>query len=211
MQSSPPPPSAPASSLFPFNGDFAGLAWNSQALFAQLVSKQVPKGYRAHKLIQQNDFGTFSETHSIPGRDDAVWLPPGVTAKWSHGTAAAGGLGLWYKDTFLAQFSHSSWVELEPGRVAVLRCEGANGAFDIFCVYLDCDDWNLRQNSLKIIRDNIRPKDQVLSIITGDFNFVEFSEDRWNITGEAFSGDNNGNNHNSEFFKQEFRDIFGFL
>jgi hypothetical protein len=91
-----------------------------------------------------------------------------------------------------------------------MRLEGDNGSLDIFCVYLDTGCHLARQRSLKIIRNNARHKDIALTIITGDFNFVENVDDRWNLSGEEYSGENNNNKINADFFKDAFRDTLGF-
>ncbi len=110
----------------------------------------------------------------------------------------------------LSRFSHSEWRELEPGRVGLLRLEGDNGCLDIFCVYLDPQSHLNRQNSLNIIKNAMRPKSDSLSILTGDFNFVEFADDRWNLSGEEFTGFNNSNKPNADLFKDVFRDGLDF-
>ena len=87
-------------------------------------------------------------------------------------------MGLWLKDSFLAKFHNWVWVEIEAGRVAVLRLSGDAGEFDIFCIYLDTNSTENRQASLHNISKATRHRDQALSILIGDFNFVESQEDR---------------------------------
>jgi len=146
----------------------------------------------------------------MDGSAEAYWLPNGIMARWSHGSASQGGIGLWLKKSFVAQFHVFKWRELEAGRVGVMSLVGDKGSLDIFCVYLDTHSHINRENSLKIIRDNVQDKDRVLTIITGDFNFVENIDDRWGLGAEDFSGNNNNNAINADFFKTEFRDSLGF-
>ena len=193
----------------PFGGDFSGFAWNAQALFAQKASRQVRKRYRALELIKTHDFGCISETHGLLGRQDALWLPQGVEALWSHGSSRIGGVGLWIKTKFLEQFTEQSWVEVEPGRVAKLQLRGESGGLDLFCCYLDTNSSYNRQQSITRMSRHIQPNDKVLTVITGDFNFVEADEDRWNMDGGTFSGSNNLNGHDASVFKSLLRDMHG--
>ena len=197
-------------SNIPYGGDFTGFAWNSQALFAQKAQRQFQKRYKAQQLASRHDFGTFSETHGLLGRADALWLPPDIHPFWSHGTSHQGGVGLWIKNTFLSKFQNWVWVELEAGRVAVLRLSGDAGEFDIFCVYLDTNSSVNRHNSIRMIGNATRPKEQVLSIIVGDFNTVEHNEDRWNLNAGSYSGTNNDNANDAAVFKEVLREGHGF-
>ena len=149
-------------------------------------------------------FGTFGETHGLSGRDRAIWLPAGVSAEWSHGSASVGGVGIWFKDTFRQQFSSAKWLELEPGRVGMWRLDGPLGSLDVVCVYLDTGSYLARQNSIRIIARSLRHRSVALTVMCGDWNFVERDTDRWNLSGEEFSGDNNLNPINAELLKNSF-------
>ena len=98
--------------------------------------------------------------------------PPSTKAFWSYGTAHQGGVGLWAKESFLAKFPSCAWEELEEGRVAVLRLGGPSGKLDVFCVYLDTHSPSNRQNSLRAINNAVSPKEHLLSIVVGDFNYT---------------------------------------
>jgi len=160
--------------------------------------------------MNKHDFGILSETHGLEGRADALWLPPGTKAFWSHGTAQQAGVGLWIKESFLAKFPYWVWVELEVGRTAVLRLSGERGELDIFCGYLDASSSCCRQNSMKIVSNAVRCREKVLSVFAGDFNFVECAEDRWNLNAGEFSGANNNNDNDTKVFKKFLRDKAGF-
>jgi len=81
---------------------------------------------------------------------------------------------------------------------------------DIYCVYLDTASSHNRQQSIRKISDSLQPKTSVLSIIAGDFNFVENAEDRWNIVAQEYSGTNNSNALDAEVFKDLIRTPFDF-
>ena len=196
---------------YPYCGDYAGFGWNAQALLAQKAHRQVRKRYRAQQLIQKHDFGMFSETHGLDGREEAYWLPNGVRAFWSHGTAHQGGVCLWVKDIFFNKFRETKWDVLEPGRIAVLRLRGGEGELDIFAAYLSTDSSEARQNSIKVLHRATRSKENVLSVVVGDFNFVEFPEDRWNLSAGAFSGENNSNNKDAKLFERLMRGESGYV
>lgn len=180
----------------PFCRDFSGSAWNAQALFAAKARVQLPKMRKAIKLANKNCFSVFTEAHSLQGRADALRLPAHLTAFWSNGTARTAGVGIILRRDFLHLFNpinpDSDWVEIEPGRVAVLRLSGSNGALDIFCVYLATGEGDLapvRVASIIKMGDHIRPRSKVLTVITGDFYFVEQKQDRWSIDAGVWSGD----------------------
>jgi len=81
---------------------------------------------------------------------------------------------------------------------------------DIYCVYLDTHSSHNRQQSIRLISNSLLPKSQVVSIIAGDFNFVENTEDRWNISAQQYSGTNNSNALDAEVFKDLIRTPFEF-
>ena len=91
----------------------------------------------------------------------------------------------------------------------MLQMEGDSGDLNIFSVYLDTQSHTIRSNSLRLIRSAARPSHCALTILTGDFNLVEFEEDRWNLSGEEYSGHNNYNKENADLFKQSLRDGLG--
>ena len=54
-----------------------------------------------------------------------------------------------------------------------------------------------RRDCIKHISNKTRPQNNTHSIITGDFNFVDSMEDRWNLNKGKFSGTNNDNSHDA--------------
>ena len=116
---------------FPFAGDFAGAAWNAQALMASHCGKQHAKMRKAFQLASSHDFLVIEETHSNKGKVLASRIPLNLRAFWSHGSNYQAGLGLLIKQEFLAKFNpvaESDWREIEPGRTAMLRLRGPQGA-----------------------------------------------------------------------------------
>ena len=192
-------PSVPAtidSVCTPFSGDFSGAAWNSQALFARKSGRQKPKMTKARGIVAKHDFSIFEEVHGADGRIDALRLPPEFTAFWSnHPDVSSAGIGIILKSKFLALFNpidkDKDWEVLEKGRAAVLHLRGPKGALDIFCVYLVTGTGNLaaaRQKTIRKIVAKMHPRDQVLSIMAGDFNFVEHQRDRVTLATGNWSG-----------------------
>jgi hypothetical protein len=72
----------------------------------------------------------------MDGSAEAYWLPNGIMARWSHGSASQGGIGLWLKKSFVAQFHVFKWRELEAGRVGVMSLVGTKGASTFFAFTL---------------------------------------------------------------------------
>ena len=122
-----------------FTGSFRGCSWNTQALFARRVDRQRKKMQHARRLFAAHDFAVWQETHSTQGRARMLRLPRECTAHWSHDSTHTAGVGLWIRHSFLQHFNPAQagdWVEIVPGRAAVLRLNGPLGSLDIFVVYM---------------------------------------------------------------------------
>ena len=79
---------------------------------------------------------------------------------------------------FLKRFSQHEWVDLQAGRLGVLRLQGQNGALDIFATHCDPHEARARQATLQTFASSTNLKTQCLTILCGDFNFVEHNGDR---------------------------------
>lgn len=72
----------------------------------------------------------------------------------------------------------------------MLRLDGPNGALDIVTVYFDTGDAaSSRREAMSKIADRLRAHDQALTLIFGDFNFVNNECVRWNKRQSKWSGD----------------------
>ena len=78
----------------PYSGDFNGSAWNATALLAADPAKQRAKMAKAVGLCLPRDFTIVEEAHCLEGRCEMLKLPQGLTAFWSHDSAAKGGVGI---------------------------------------------------------------------------------------------------------------------
>jgi len=165
---------------------------------------------RVIKLASGNDFTIVSEAHCLSGRADAMRLPSHLTALWSNGTASVAGIGLILHRDFLKKFvtidPGRDWVEVIPGRVAILKLRGSQGALDIVCAYLPTGDATCaahRKNAIIDIGSHIRPRDEVLTVMAGDFNFVEDERDRYcTLTGDWTGSKDSGE---AEVFRDHIR------
>ena len=88
------------------------------------------------------------------------------------------------KNKFLEQLypiKDDDWEEIVEGRIARLALKGQLGALDIFVVYLTSGSAGKaeRLECIQKVDKAIKDKNSVLSIITGDFNFVEHTNDRF--------------------------------
>jgi hypothetical protein len=105
------------------------------------------------------------------------------------------------------------WVEIEKGYAACLRLRGPSGALDIFCIYMPTGSGSTiytkyRKNIMLNISKCICPKEEVLSIMAGDWNFVEHDSDRWCFETGQYTG--NKDSGEAEFFKLHLSNPHGF-
>ena len=173
----------------PFIGDYRGVTWNSQALFAALVTLQAPKQNFLVNLISSHDFAMLQETHSTPGAV-VTWSPPAGTRYFaSHGTSAVAGVGILLTDRFLRNFdplpeeahiTSTHWEEIEPGRAACLHLTGPEGSLDLLVCYMHTGQARRERSLLRSrIARTLRPATSVLTIMAGDFNYAARTCDRW--------------------------------
>ena len=68
-----PPDQVPSSSGsgFPFQGDFKGVTWNSNAFFCADKLKELRKQNLASKWLEQHDFIVLQEAHSTEERTES--------------------------------------------------------------------------------------------------------------------------------------------
>ena len=154
-------------------------------------------------------FSSFLEQFSSEGEALAWSRPLHTTAWWSHGTAARAGIGLLVKNKFLAHFDQSltQWIEVVPGRAAILRLKGPQGALDIHAVYFatgkstilqtvtESDQSQSEHSNIRRQRQSMRcrmanhclPQNTCLTVMAGDFNWVTMPQDRVSLTSAQFS------------------------
>ena len=81
------------------------------------------------------------------------------------------------------------WIKVEDGRISILRLRGTNGCMDIVMCYLDSESAPARQTAMKKLAARLNPTDKVLTVMIGDFNFVEEKQDRWDKENGKWTGD----------------------
>ncbi|CAK0871611.1 unnamed protein product [Prorocentrum cordatum] len=136
----------------------------------------------------------LQETHSNVGRAEALKLPPDMPAFWSDGTSHQAGVGIIVKHAFLAHFNPvvpQDWVEVVPGRVALLHLRGPAGALDLVAVHLPTGPHasSERIAVLQHLGSHVQDRQKVLTVIAGDFNYVVAERDRINKDTGALKGD----------------------
>ena len=105
------------------------------------------------------------------------------------------GICLYVQHRFLRQFNPISpgrdWLEIVPGRLAVLSLGGVHGALNIVVAYLPTGSQGLKQrsNAIAELSRIIRPQTQALTIMVGDWNFVTDTKDRYCKTQCKWTGD----------------------
>ena len=194
----------------PYVGDYSGVLWNAQGFFMSTAAGHMRKRWFVQRLLKQRDFCVLCEAHVTDGARRGFTDLPGTQSWWSEGTAARAGVGVIVTNAFLQKFTlaEPEWLELEPGRLAVLRLWGASGCLDVVSCYMptgrahelhpgeataappqhsDPPPAALRAQREALaykIQGLLRPSSS-LTLLAGDFNFVTASCDRWNKrTGE---------------------------
>ena len=117
------------------------------------------------------------------------------------------------KDTFLTNFNpvqDTDFQTLIPGRVGCIPLRGAKGALDLYVAYLPTGSGASAERAycMDRIGDVMQPRTNVLSLIFGDFNFVECDKDRWNKEQNRWSGSHDEND--AQHFKGTLGDPHGF-
>ena len=182
----------------PYRGNYRGCTWNAQALFTKVEKQEVKWRYMG-KLLKNHDFIGITETHSTEGEVKAKDSFEKSTIFWSHyekkgdsdtdtESKFTGGIALALNNNFLDKFDKvdpsKDWTIVEKGRAAKLSLKSKEGALDIFTCYLTAgsttDDRKERVDTIKKISDHIDSQNEKLTIIVGDMNFIEQSEDRYN-------------------------------
>ena len=157
----------------PYCGDFNGGSWNSQALFAASCHKQFAKRGKATYLANRHDFWCYEETHAQEGRTLAYNPPNGTCALWANGSTRQAGIGIVLKYDFLKKFDainlDHDFIEVVPGRIAILHLKGPQGNLDIICTYLDATSSAARRKAIHKLASHLRPQSTTLSILLGDF------------------------------------------
>ena len=199
----------------PYVGDYEGAAWNAQGFFMAGAAGHASKRWCAQRLLRQRDFLIITEAHVTEGARLGFTDLPGTTSWWSPGTAARAGVGIVVKHSFLHRFRLASpeWLEVEPGRLAVLRLCGASGGLDLIACYMptgvaralrpgdatsspstphapDAPPAALRAQQEALCRripPLLRP-DSAMAILAGDFNFVTTADGRWSKATGAHTG-----------------------
>ena len=97
--------------------------------------------------------------------------------------------------------------EVEPGRVAILHLRGPKGNLDVVCVYLDAGPPHARIASMRKLGGCLASKDAVLSIVVGDFNFVNDAQGRWSSSNSNWA--TNGDLREAEHLEQYVLKPFG--
>ena len=84
------------------------------------------------------------------------------------------------------------WEELVPGRLGRLKLNGQRGALHIYSTYFASGSTPQAQASrdlmTSILARSLAPSHQGLSVVCGDFNFVEETRDRWGQSTGAWTG-----------------------
>ena len=195
----------------PFIGNIKGCHWNAQALFTVNPVRECSKQGYASQLLDDKDFLGLVETHGNDGKVNAANLRKDCVTLWSHGTDTQAGISLWVKKQFLQSFNpitDESWTTVVQGRVAKLALDGPSGALDIFVAYMTSgSDQTAKQARLQQIRSikaHMRDKSEVITVLAGDFNFVDRTNDR--VSKSDGSGTGDRDKEESQLFNRTFVD-----
>ena len=100
-----------------------------------------------------------------------------------------------------------SWEEAVPGRAGVLRLRGPEGGLDLWALYFatgvrayvrprgaappEQEAAGLRTQRARmreVVSAAVSRREEVLSVLAGDFNWVTKAEDRWNKAAGTHTG-----------------------
>ena len=132
-------------------------------------------------LLQKFDVVFLQETHSSPGKITGWRGVQGGKYFSSHGQH---GVGILISDSFRALFDEDpELLQVEPGRLALLRLRGPHGALDLGVWYAQTGYRQYDRSDLRSrLVAHLRPASQVLTILGGDFNHVAQARDRFEST-----------------------------
>ena len=104
------------------------------------------------QLLLKADAVAVQETHSTPGVVGMASSAQNTRAWWSHEGQSTGGVGILVRKGFLEHFVEDriEWVEVVPGRAAILRLDGPEGSLDICTVYLPTGDARAQRRRISI-------------------------------------------------------------
>ena len=146
----------------------------------------------AGRLLASHDFVGIQETHGIEGRARQVRMPTKCIPFWSHDSQRLAGIGLWVRPSFLQHFNPTrpeDWETLVPGRAAVLRLDGHQGALDLYVIYMPTGDaMPARERIRHVLTAALRPASQALSLFMGDWNYAAESTGRFDRTTAEWTG-----------------------
>ena len=181
----PPAPTQPARILRPFSGDVRCATWNCQALFATDPARQQAKMANVQLILRSHDCVLVQETHSTQGVMSTWGGIPDARFFASHGTSHQAGVGIFISEQFINQFDpHPEWQEISPGRMAILRLRGPQGALDLCVIYMHTGASRRDRDGLRgSLAPALRPSNQALTMVAGDFNYVACARDRF--SGES--------------------------
>ena len=188
-------------SLGPYSGNYSGGLWNAQGLFHSEPRQFYKKRDFLFKHLRGKDFWLVSELHGDAGMSEAFQERlgrEGYRGFWSHYNRRRAGVGIIVKKSFLDKFKRKppEWIPVVAGEVGCLRLFGEEGDLDIYSIYLPTGNQAVEGASLSSLRDHVRthigstlrPYNQALSILGGDFNYVTDPEDRYSKETMSWSG-----------------------
>lgn len=114
------------------------VTWNAQGFFiARAAGYAAKRGY-VQRLLTHAGFCILTETHMTEGTRRGFAELPRTSSWWSPGTAARAGVGFIINDKFVHKFTEmpTEWIEVIPGRLAVLRLRGPLGGLDLLACYM---------------------------------------------------------------------------
>ncbi len=149
--------------------------------------------FRNNQLTKFNLVGVV-EGHSDNAKIEvfkaASRLVPMVSF-WEHGRdSGSGGLGLLIQEAFFKKFQYYSWDIISPLQCGRLTLIGREGWLDIYVVYADSRGFEHRKPLYNNLKAKMRPQQQAVSYLMGDWNFATCHYDRIFNPSYQYTGDN---------------------
>jgi hypothetical protein len=105
-----------------------------------------------NKLLRQANVLAVQETHSTFGSAAAKKPLSGTRHRFSREGQTTAGVGLVIQIAFLSKFREvkdDDWVEVVPGRAAILQLDGPEGSLDLVVIYLHTGEARQQRNEVR--------------------------------------------------------------
>ena len=206
---SPPTPHANGSTTrktnTPYQGPYRIVTWNAQGLLAHDIDAQQLRRQHMLQLCSNTDILCMQETHTTITAVEAWEHPEDFTPFWSHDTRQRAGVVTLIRNEFLKNFNPVLLKDIDhivQGRLMGINLRHPTmGNLYVINAYLQSgsDRQKDRTQAISELTRKIPAHNKQTTILTGDFNFAEHTEDRYCQNKGEHTG--HRDNHEAQLFK----------